>query len=85
MVCKVPVFPSYRNQSIDLLANQLAGFSIRATLALNGLKRIKGKTLEDLPGHSASAQGAVSISTPPEGQSGSLHLLNLFFSPLPHV
>ena len=25
--------PSYRNQSIDLLANQLTGFYMRATLA----------------------------------------------------
>ena len=29
----MPVLPSYRNQSIDLLANQLTGFYMRATLA----------------------------------------------------
>ena len=44
----MPVLPSYRNQSIDLhphietsqlicCANQLTGFYMRATLALNGL------------------------------------------------
>ena len=33
----MPVLPTYRNQSIDLLANQLTGFYMRATLALNGL------------------------------------------------
>ena len=27
-----PVLPSYRNQSTDLLANQLTGFYMRATL-----------------------------------------------------
>ena len=35
----MPVLPSYRNQSVDLLANQLTGFYMRATLALNGLKK----------------------------------------------
>ena len=34
---EVPVFPSYRNHSIDLLCNQLTGFYMRATLALNCL------------------------------------------------
>ena len=29
----MPVLPSYRAQSIDLLANQLNGFYMRATLA----------------------------------------------------
>ena len=33
----MPVLPSYRNQSIDLQANQLTGFFMKATLALNGL------------------------------------------------
>ena len=33
----MPVMSSYRNQSIDLLANQLTCFHMRATLALNGL------------------------------------------------
>ena len=37
---KEPVLPSYRNQSTSQLictANQLTGFYMRATLALNGL------------------------------------------------
>ena len=33
------VLPSYRNQSIDLLANQLTGFYMRATLTFNGLNK----------------------------------------------
>ena len=33
----MPVLPSYRNQPIDLCANQLNGFYMRATLAFNGL------------------------------------------------
>ena len=33
----MPAFPSYRNQSIDLSANQFTGFYMRATLAFNGL------------------------------------------------
>ena len=35
----MPVLPSYRNQSIELIcsANQLTGFYMRATLAFNGL------------------------------------------------
>ena len=34
---KMPVLSSYRNQSIDCKANQLTGFYIWPTLALNGL------------------------------------------------
>ena len=34
----MPVLPSYKNQSIDLLC-QLTSFYMRATLALNGLKK----------------------------------------------
>ena len=33
----MPALPSYRNQSIDLSANQFTGFYMRATLAFNGL------------------------------------------------
>ena len=34
----VPVLPSYRNQSIDLLSKSIVtGFYMRATLALSGL------------------------------------------------
>ena len=33
----MPVLPSYRNQSIDLLANQLTSLYMRATLAFKGL------------------------------------------------
>ena len=33
----MPVLPSYRNQPIDLLCNQLTGFYMRETLAFNGL------------------------------------------------
>ena len=33
----MPVLCSYRNQSIDLHANQLTGCYMRATLAFNGL------------------------------------------------
>ena len=43
----MPALPSYRNQSIDLSANQFTGFYMRATLAFNGLRPLKdqgGKT-----------------------------------------
>ena len=33
----MPVLPSYRNQSIDLLANQLTSLYMRATLAFKAL------------------------------------------------
>ena len=39
---------SYRNQSIDL-ANQLTGFYVRATLALNGLKALSSKIFTGEP------------------------------------
>ena len=32
----MPVLPSYRNQPIDLLANQLTSLYVRATLAFKG-------------------------------------------------
>ena len=32
----MPVLPSYTNQSIDLLANQLTSLYVRATLAFKG-------------------------------------------------
>ena len=32
----MPVLPSYRNQSLICIANQLTGFYMRATLAFNG-------------------------------------------------
>ena len=35
------VLPSYRNQSIDLYRNQLTGFYMRETLALNGLNMLQ--------------------------------------------
>ena len=45
----MPVLPSYRNQSTDLLccANQLTGFFMRATLAFNGLSKGKVSSLEN--------------------------------------
>ena len=37
----MPVLPSYKNQSIDLIcANQQTGFYMRATRALNGLTEV---------------------------------------------
>ena len=44
----MPALPSYRNQSIDLqlicTANQLTGFFMSATLALNGLNGGKNES-----------------------------------------
>ena len=39
----MPVLPSYKNQSIDLPANQLTGFYTRATQAFNGLMKKTSK------------------------------------------
>ena len=36
----MPALPSYRNESFDLLANQLTGFYMRVTPVFNGLKKI---------------------------------------------
>ena len=36
----MPVLPSYRNQSIDLLCKSMTGFYMRATLAFNGLSNL---------------------------------------------
>ena len=40
------MFPFYRNQSIDLLTNQLTGFNMMATLVFNELKRWGISSLE---------------------------------------
>ena len=40
------MFPLYRNQSIDLLTNQLTGFNMMATLVFNELKRWGISSLE---------------------------------------
>ena len=37
----MPVLPTYRNQSIDLLRKSLTGFYIRATLAFNRLTKTR--------------------------------------------
>ena len=39
----MPVLPSYRNQSTDLLSKSIDWFYMRATLAFNGLNCIIGK------------------------------------------
>ena len=36
----ISVLPSYRNQSTDLLCNQLTGFYTRTTLTFNGLREV---------------------------------------------
>ena len=48
----MPVLPSYRNHQLICRANQLTGFYIRATPALNGLKGLwrvsKSKALKEI-------------------------------------
>ena len=45
----MPVLPSYSNQSIICCANQLTGFYMRATLALNGLISTRVLLIHTIP------------------------------------